>query len=153
MENLNKKSVADLRDLLGADSAARAIIDGLFDNGTFAEIGSYVRRVTTAADNGVGASEFEGVITGYGAIDGRLTFAFVQDASRMKGAFGEAHAKKICALYDLAMKAGAPVIGVFDSNGDFHIYPYKGFTYTEYTGSIDGDGTYYNANYEDNSNN
>ena len=117
MENLNKKSVADLRDLLGADSAARAIIDGLFDNGTFAEIGSYVRRVTTAADNGVGASEFEGVITGYGAIDGRLTFAFVQDASRMKGAFGEAHAKKICALYDLAMKAGAPVIGVFDSNG------------------------------------
>ena len=117
MENLNKKSVADLRDLLGADSAARAIIDGLFDNGTFAEIGSYVRRVTTAADNGVGASEFEGVITGYGAIDGRLTFAFVQDASRMKGAFGEAHAKKICNLYDLAQKAGAPVIGVFDSNG------------------------------------
>ena len=117
MENLNKKSVAELRDLLGADSAARAIIDGLFDNGTFAEIGSYVRRVTTAADNGAGASEFEGVITGYGAIDGRLTFAFVQDASRMKGAFGEAHAKKICALYDLAMKAGAPVIGVFDSNG------------------------------------
>ena len=117
MENLNKKSVAELRDLLGADSAARAIIDGLFDNGTFAEIGSYVRRVTTAADNGTGASEFEGVITGYGAIDGRLTFAFVQDASRMKGAFGEAHAKKICNLYDLAQKAGAPVIGVFDSNG------------------------------------
>lgn len=114
MENLKKKSVAELRDLLSADSGAREIIDGLFDGGTFAEIGSYVRRVTTAADS---ASEFEGVITGYGAINGRLTFAFIQDATRMKGAFGEAHAKKICALYELAMKACAPVIGVFDSNG------------------------------------
>ncbi|MBR2460849.1 MAG: hypothetical protein IKB34_06445, partial [Clostridia bacterium] len=116
MENLKKKSVAELRNLLNADSGAREIISGLFDNGTFAEIGSYVRRATTSADNGAGC-EFEGVITGYGAIGGRLTFAFVQDASRMKGAFGEVHARKICALYEQASKSGAPVIGVFDSSG------------------------------------
>ena len=116
MENLKKKSVSELRDLLNTDSDARNIISGLFDNGTFAEIGSYVRRATTAADNGVGC-EFEGVITGYGAIGGRLTFAFVQDHSRMKGAFGEVHARKICSLYEQASKSGAPVIGVFDSCG------------------------------------
>lgn len=114
MENQKKISVSELRDQLNAESEARSVIDGLFDCGTFAETGAYVRRVTTVADT---ASEFEGVITGYGAVNGRLTFAFVQDASRMKGAFCEAHAKKICSLYELAMKAGAPIIGVFDSNG------------------------------------
>lgn len=117
MENQKKRSVSVMREELNAASDARTLIDGLFDSGTFAETGAYVRRFTTSADKGSGASEFEGVITGYGAVNGRLTFAFVQDASRMKGAFGEVHAKKICALYDLAMKAGAPIIGVFASNG------------------------------------
>lgn len=117
MENQKKTSVSELREKLNAESEARAIIDGLFDCGTFAETGAYVRRATTSADNGSSASEFEGVITGYGAINGRLTFAFIQDASRMKGAFCEAHAKKICSIYELAVKAGAPIIGVFNSNG------------------------------------
>lgn len=117
MEIQKKKSVSVMREELNASSDARSLIDGLFDSGTFAETGAYVRRVTTSADMSSETSEFEGVITGYGAVNGRLTFAFVQDASRMKGAFGEAHAKKICSLYDLAMKAGAPVVGVFASSG------------------------------------
>ena len=117
MENQKKKSVSELREELTQDSSARELINGLFDQGTFAELGAYVKRKTTAADGSASASEFEGVITGYGAVNGRLTFAFVQDSARMKGAFGEAHARKICSLYDMAEKASAPVIGVFDSNG------------------------------------
>lgn len=117
MDNKKRKSVKELRDALADGSAAMSLIASVYDEGTFAQLGAYVKRATTAADSGAKGSDFEGVVTGYGAIDGRLVFAFVQDSSRMKGAFGEAHAKKICSLYDMAMKAGAPVIGVFDSCG------------------------------------
>lgn len=117
MENKNRKSVSELRISLSEDSAANSLINGLYDAGTFAQLGAFVKRATVKADVGDKASDFEGVITGYGAIDGRLVFAYVQDSSRMKGAFGEAQAKKICALYDMAMKAGAPIIGVYDSVG------------------------------------
>ena len=115
MENTKRKSVKELRDTLAADSAAMNVVNEIFDTATFAQLSAYVKRYSTAADNSDKASDFEGVITGYGAVDGRLVFAFVQDSSRMKGAFGEAQAKKICSIYDMAMKAGAPVIGVFDS--------------------------------------
>ncbi len=117
MEKTKRKSVAELRAVLSEGSAAQEFINGLYDEGTFAQLGAFVKKSTTAADKSDKASDFEGVITGYGAIDGRLVFAFVQDSSRMKGAFGQAQAKKICAIYDMAMKAGAPIIGVFDSNG------------------------------------
>ena len=117
MENKKRKSVKELRNDLVASSAANSLIASLFDDATFARLGAYVKKATTAADSGDKASDFEGVVTGYGAIDGRLVFAFVQDSSCMKGAFGEAQAKKICSLYDMALKAGAPVIGVFDSCG------------------------------------
>ena len=117
MENTKRKSVKELRDALATDSAAMNVVNELFDTATFAQLSAYVKRYSTAADNSDKASDFEGVITGYGAVDGRLVFAFVQDSSRMKGAFGEAQAKKICSIYDMAMKAGAPVIGVFDSCG------------------------------------
>ena len=117
MENTKRKSVKELRDALAADSKAMDVVNELFDTATFAQLSAYVKRYSTAADNSDKASDFEGVITGYGAVDGRLVFAFVQDSSRMKGAFGEAQAKKICSIYDMAMKAGAPVIGVFDSCG------------------------------------
>lgn len=85
-------------------------IESLFDAGTFVELGAYTKR--TAA-----AEEFESVVCGYGAIDGRLVFAFAQDSGRTKGAFGERHAKKIADMYSLAVKNGAPVVGVFDSAG------------------------------------
>ena len=112
-------SAAELRAFAeGETSTARERLALLFDAGTFAEVGAYSHRI--AAEFGDGAKdELEGVVTGYGAIDGRLVFAFAQDFSRMKGAVGAMHAKKICSLYDLAIKNGAPVIGIFDSAGAY----------------------------------
>ncbi|MBO5220298.1 MAG: hypothetical protein J6C52_12760 [Clostridia bacterium] len=111
-------SAAELRALAASEaSTAKERIRSLFDEGTFAETGAYAHRL--AAEFGGAENELEGVITGYGAIDGRLVFAFAQDFSRMKGAVGAMHAKKIADLYDLAIKNGAPVIGIFDSAGAY----------------------------------
>ncbi len=90
--------------------SARQMIQAILDESTFAETGTYVRR---SADS----DEFEGVICGYGAIDSRLVFIFAQDFFRMKGAFDRQQAKKICDLYALAEKSGAPIIGIFNSAG------------------------------------
>lgn len=117
-EELREKLALEANDmgikgrLCGADRMA-----SIFDEGTFVETGRYVKAAANEFSNG--ANEFEGVITGYGAVDGRLVFAFAQDFSRMKGALGEMHAKKIAALYELAIKNNAPVIGVFDSAGAY----------------------------------
>lgn len=80
----------------------------LFDSGTFVETGAYLKR-----DGG----EPTGVVCGYGAVDGRLVYAFAQDSDRRKGAFDALQAKKIQALYELALKNRAPVVGLFDSSG------------------------------------
>ncbi len=85
-------------------------IASLFDCGTFVEIGAYIKR--NNADKA-----YDGVICGYGSVSGKLAFAFVQDSDRTKGAFDEIGAKKITMLYDMAIKNGAPIIGVFDSAG------------------------------------
>ena len=85
-------------------------LESIFDSGTFVELGAYTKR------SGFDA-EFEGVLCGYGAVMGKLVFAFVQDSGRTKGAFSERHAKKIANMYSLAVKNGAPIIGVFDSAG------------------------------------
>lgn len=85
-------------------------IASLFDAGTFVEIGAYIKR---SGDN----TAYDGVICGYGSVSGKLCFAFVQDSDRTKGAFDEAGARKIEMLYDMAIKNGAPVVGVFDSAG------------------------------------
>lgn len=95
----------------------RAQISMLFDEATFVEIGAYTKRGISDFLISEKSNEFEGVICGYGAIDGKLVFAFAEDASRMGGAIDERHAKKIADLYSLAMKNGAPVIGIFNSNG------------------------------------
>ena len=94
----------DNKTTVGTDA-----IRSLFDAGTFVEIGAYVRSV--AAEN------LTGLVCGYGAIDGKLTFAFAQDMDRMKGALDEAGAKKLRAIYDMAMKNGAPIVGMFSSAG------------------------------------
>ena len=88
---------------------SKARIEKLFDAATFVELGAYTKRASGA--------DFEGVLCGYGAINGRLAFAFSQDSSRAKGAFSERHYKKIANLYSLAIKNGAPIIGIFDSAG------------------------------------
>ncbi|MBQ8344854.1 MAG: hypothetical protein IJY42_01145, partial [Clostridia bacterium] len=85
-------------------------LTSLFDAGTFVELGAYTKRPSSQ-------TELESVVCGYGAVNGKLVFAFVQDSGRTKGAFGERHAKKIANLYALAVKNGAPVVGVFDSAG------------------------------------
>ncbi|MBQ9783099.1 MAG: hypothetical protein IJW44_01105 [Clostridia bacterium] len=89
---------------------SKARLESLFDAGTFVELGAYTKRADAE-------KKFESVVCGYGAVEGKLAFAFIQDSGRTKGAFGERHAKKIAALYALAVKNGAPVIGVFDSAG------------------------------------
>lgn len=89
---------------------AKARLSSLFDAGTFVELGAYLKRSDSQ-------TELESVVCGYGAVNGALAFAFLQDSGRTKGAFGERHAKKIASLYTLAVKNGAPVIGVFDSAG------------------------------------
>lgn len=85
-------------------------IRSLFDAGTFVELGAYVRSSASA-------DTYDGVICGYGSMDGRLVFAFAQDMDRMKGAMDAAGAKKLRALYDMAIKNGAPIVGLFDSAG------------------------------------
>ena len=116
-KNKDKQNTLEqYEDLLKNGGAAYDRIASLFDAGTFVELGRFIKKTTTPFDDAPGG-EFEGVVTGYGAVDGKLVFSFVQDFSRMKGAVSEAHAKKIVALYEAAVKAGAPVIGVFDSAG------------------------------------
>lgn len=84
-------------------------IRSLFDAGTFVEIGAYVKKYDT--------DEYDGMLCGYGSIGGKLTFAFAQDMDRMKGAFGAAGASKLRTMYQMAIKNGAPVIGIFESAG------------------------------------
>ena len=103
--------------LSGESSDARAQIAMLFDEGTFVETNAYAKRAFSDFLATEKANELESVITGYGAIDGKLVFAFAEDASRMDGVIDERHAKKITDLYSLAIKSGAPVIGIFNSNG------------------------------------
>ncbi len=112
-------TAAELRDqlFLSQGSEAREQISALFDNDTFVEIGAFTKRAFSEFIANDKSNELEGVICGYGAIDGKLVFAFVEDASRMGGAIDERHAKKICDLYQMALNNGAPVIGVFNSNG------------------------------------
>lgn len=86
---------------------AHARMDVIFDEGTFAEVGAFIGD----------GEEFCPVVTGYGAVDGMLVFAFSQDYSRLHGAMGKAHAKKICKIIEMALEVNAPVIGVFDSAG------------------------------------
>ncbi len=92
-------------------------IYGLLDEHSFVELGAGVTaRSTDFLAEGEKPSS-DGVLTGHGLVDGRLVFVFSQDSEVLGGSIGEMHAKKICAIYDLAMKTGAPVIGFFDSSG------------------------------------
>ena len=109
----------ELRNALlsGENSDVRNQLADLFDVASFVETGAYVKRGFSDFLATEKSNEFEGVICGYGAIDGKLAFAFAEDASRMGGVIDERHAKKIADLYSLAIKNGAPVIGIFNSNG------------------------------------
>ncbi len=96
---------------------ARERIELLLDRGSFRELDMFVTHRTT--DFGLDKQRFlgDGVVTGYGTINGRLVYVFSQDFTVLGGSLGEAHAQKICKIMDLAMKNGAPVIGINDSGG------------------------------------
>lgn len=121
-DGIGVKTASELRELLadkdGNSDAfgARERLYNLFDAGTFSEIGAFVRRRNAEFDTDV-SYEFESVICGFGAVDGRLVYAFSQDISRIGGSVSEAHARKICDLYKLAMQNGAPVVAFFESAG------------------------------------
>jgi propionyl-CoA carboxylase beta chain len=96
---------------------ARERLELLFDEGTFEEWDMFVEHRCVdfgMADNRIPG---DGVVTGYGMINGRLAFSFSQDFTVFGGALSETHAEKICKVMDQAMKAGAPVIGLNDSGG------------------------------------
>jgi len=96
---------------------ARERIEFLLDEGSFEEMGMLVTHRTT--DFGMDKQQFygDGVVTGYGTIEGRLVYVFAQDFTVFGGALSETHAEKICKVMDLAVKVGAPVIGLNDSGG------------------------------------
>ncbi|MDN5284045.1 MAG: accD5 1 [Mucilaginibacter sp.] len=96
---------------------ARERLHFLMDDGSFQEIGMLVAHRST--DFGMEKEKYpgDGVITGYGTINGRLTYVFSQDFTVFGGSLSETHAEKICKIMDLAIKNGAPVIGLNDSGG------------------------------------
>jgi propionyl-CoA carboxylase beta chain len=96
---------------------ARERVEYLLDEGSFEEMGVMVTHRTT--DFGLEKELYygDGVVTGYGTIDGRLVYVFAQDFTVFGGALSETHAEKICKIMDQAVKVGAPIIGLNDSGG------------------------------------
>jgi propionyl-CoA carboxylase beta chain len=96
---------------------ARERIDILLDEGSFEEIGMFVSHRCT--DFGMENEQYlgDGVVTGYGMVNGRLVYVFSQDFTVFGGSLSETHAEKICKIMDMAMENGAPVIGLNDSGG------------------------------------
>ena len=100
-----------------AQNLASTRIASLLDENSFVEIGGYVTARNTDFNMQQTETPGDGVVTGYGVIDGHLVYVYSQDASVLGGTIGEMHAKKIAGLYDMAMKMGAPVIGLLDCAG------------------------------------
>ena len=96
---------------------ARERIEYFMDEGSFEEIGMLVTHRTTEFGMQKEVYYGDGVITGYGTVNGRLVYAFAQDFTVFGGALSETHAEKICKIMDLALKTGAPMIGLNDSGG------------------------------------
>ncbi|MBI9074680.1 MAG: methylmalonyl-CoA carboxyltransferase [Desulfatibacillum sp.] len=96
---------------------ARERIGRLFDPGTFQEIDMFVTHRCTNFGMETKEIPADGVVTGHGLVEGRPLFAYAQDFTARAGSLGEMHAKKICKVMDLAMKAGVPVVGMNDSGG------------------------------------
>lgn len=96
---------------------ARERLNKLFDEGTFVELDMFMKHRCTNFGQEKKDLPADGVVTGYGTVDGRLVYAYAQDFTVSGGALGEQHAHKIWKVMDLAMKMGAPCIGINDSGG------------------------------------
>ena len=97
--------------------SARERVDLLLDEGTFEEMDKLVTH--RCRDFGMDSQVVpgDGFVTGYGRIDGRLTYVFAQDFTVFGGSLSESNAQKICKIMDLALKMGAPIVGLNDSGG------------------------------------
>ena len=115
LEMGGEKAVAAQREK--GKLTARERLDLLFDKGTFREIDMFVNHRCVNFEMEKVDIPADGVITGHGLVDGRPVFAFSQDFTARAGSLGEMHAKKICKVMDLAMKAGVPFVGINDSGG------------------------------------
>ncbi len=100
-----------------AKMSARQRIEALVDANSFVEIGGLVTKRNTDFNMQEKAVPADGVVTGYGVIDAELVYVYSQDVTALNGSIGEMHAKKIVRLYEMAMKAGAPVVGLIDCAG------------------------------------
>ena len=100
-----------------SSSLASKRIQNLLDDNSFVEIGALVSARATDFNMKQIDTPADGVVTGYGIINGNLVYVYSQDSTVLGGSIGEMHAKKIAKIYDMAMKMGAPVIGLIDSAG------------------------------------
>ena len=100
-----------------AVKSALGRIEALVDENSFVQIGGLINARNTDFNMQDKETPADGVITGYGLIDGNMVYVYSQDASVLNGTIGEMHAKKITKLYDMALKMGAPVIGFIDCAG------------------------------------
>ncbi|KAB5487013.1 acyl-CoA carboxylase subunit beta [Flagellimonas hadalis] len=96
---------------------ARERVHYFLDEGSFEEMGALVTHRTTDFDMDKEIYYGDGVVTGYGTVNGRLVYVYAQDFTVFGGALSETHAEKICKVMDLAMKVGAPIVGLNDSGG------------------------------------
>lgn len=96
---------------------ARERINLLMDEASFVEVDAFVKHRCTEFDMPKTEVPGEGVVAGYGTVDGRLVYIYAQDFTVIGGSLGEMHARKICKVMDMAMKMGAPIIGINDSGG------------------------------------
>ncbi|HMJ80502.1 MAG TPA: carboxyl transferase domain-containing protein, partial [Candidatus Dormibacteraeota bacterium] len=98
---------------------ARERLELLLDPGSFVELDAFVTSRASEGATGIEEERYltDGVVSGYGSIDGRTVFVFSQDFTIFGGSLSEAHSEKICKVMDLAMKVGAPIIGLNDSGG------------------------------------
>ncbi len=96
---------------------ARERLEMLLDPGTFQEIEAYAMTIGDEQCLPVEKSMGDGVISGYGRVEGRTVFVYAQDFTVLGGALGETHSRKICRVMDMAVRSGAPIIGLIDSGG------------------------------------
>ena len=106
----------EVHSMNSSSNASKRIVS-LLDDNSFVEVGALVTARSTSFNQKPDEAPSDGVVTGYGTIEGNLVFVYSQDASVLGGSIGEMHAKKITGIYDLATKTGAPVIGLIDSAG------------------------------------
>ena len=100
-----------------AKMSARERIESLVDANSFVEIGGLITKRNTDFNMQEKAVPADGVITGYGVVNSNLVYIYSQDVTALNGSVGEMHAKKIAGIYEMAIKAGAPVIGLIDCAG------------------------------------